>query len=125
MARLAWTGPNRLSMPISSMASGLPPSCTDQALERRRAMLKWDRPQRAADPVKLPSLHRASIVGHVVVDLHLARLDVRGRLVDGLLHVGRDQRLVVLVERPADAAFSKTERVNTRRELAVLGLLEG
>ena len=38
-------------------------------------------------------------VGHVIVDRDLARFDISRRSVRGLLHVGRDQVLVELVER--------------------------
>ena len=60
--------------------------------------------------------HRAVRVRHVVVNLDGARLDVGVSLLDGGLHLGGDQRLVVVVERPADAAFGETQDLDARLE---------
>ena len=51
----------------------------------------------------------AGVVAHVVVHLDLAGDDVGLGLLDLRLHLGRDQLLVVLVERPVDAAFLQAE----------------
>ena len=50
---------------------------------------------------------RALLVGHVVVHLDRAGDDVGGGLVGGGLHLGGDQRLVVVVERVADAVLRR------------------
>src|SRR4029079_16605345 len=63
-------------------------------------------------------------IRHVVVDLYRARLDVGLCLVNGRLHLIGDQRLVVVVERPADAAFGKAEDGDARLEGAILTGLE-
>src|SRR5688572_12352343 len=81
---LALTGPNALLMPLSSIAGcGL---FTDA-----------------------PRSHRALGIRHVVVDLDGAGDDVGAGLVGGGLHLGRDQRLVVVVEGPADAVLFQPE----------------
>src|SRR5262245_45237233 len=88
-ARLAWTAPNRLSMPISSIAGA---SAADAVI--------------APAPSGLPpSLHRAGIAGAVVDHLELPGDDVGARGVDRLLHVGGDQLAVVRVDRHADAVL--------------------
>src|SRR5215471_11359659 len=73
--RTAWTLPKDLWIPRSSMAA-----------------VTW-----------LRSL--AGVVAHVVMNGDLARHDVGLGLLDLGLHLRRDQLLVVLVERPVDAAF--------------------
>src|SRR5690349_17972698 len=91
--RLAWTVPKRLSIPTSSTAAGgspAPGSLTGRAPPRGCSV-------------------RAALVGHVVDHLDLARDDVLLRLVDALLHLRRDHRLVVVVERPADAVLRQPE----------------
>src|SRR5215212_9914801 len=80
-SRLAWTAPKRLPMWRSSIA------------EEFNAR---------------PS-HRALPVRHVVVHLDLAVLDVGGRGLDRAAHLGRDERLVVVVVGPGDAVLFQTE----------------
>src|SRR5215207_5896352 len=72
-SRLAWTAPKRLSMWRSSIAG---------AIVRRPS--SGTRPSRPAGMT--PLLNRAFPVGHVVVHLDLARLDVGRRGLDGGAH---------------------------------------
>src|SRR5215475_5306706 len=53
----------------------------------------------------------AGVVAHVVVNDDLARDDVGLGLLDLGLHLRRDQLLVVLVERPVDAAFLEAQHL--------------
>src|SRR5882672_12963375 len=54
----------------------------------------------------------AGVVAHVVVDDDLARDDVGLGGFHLGLHLGRDQLLVVLVERPIDAAFLQAQHLH-------------
>src|SRR5690349_1716362 len=53
----------------------------------------------------------AGVVAHIVVDDDLARDDVGLGLLDLGLHLRRDQLLVVLIERPVDAAFLQAQHL--------------
>src|SRR5512143_2535382 len=66
----------------------------------------------------------AAVVGHVVDDVDLAGDDVGLGRFDLGLHLGRDQLLVVLVERPVDAAFLEAKHLHVAFPLAVLHRLE-
>src|SRR5690349_15259545 len=80
--RLARTGPNDFSIDLSSIAGG----------------------PAVSDVIGACVSIRAGVVAHVVVHLDLAGDDVGLGLVDLGLHLGSDQFLVVLVERPVDPA---------------------
>src|SRR5262249_16699485 len=54
----------------------------------------------------------AGVVAHVIVDDDLARDDVGLGLLDLGLHLRRDQLLVVLVERPVDAALLEPQHLH-------------
>src|SRR5690348_3567844 len=82
--RFACTGPNDLSIARSSIAGGAPAVIGGRS-------------------------ESALIVAHVVVHLDLAGDDVGLGLLDLGLHFGCDELLVVLVERPVDAAFLEAE----------------
>src|ERR1700752_1677592 len=98
-ARLAWTAPKSLSMPISSTAG----AAAAAGAEPTRA------PAASSDD-GMPGL-RAGVVFGVVVPLDRAADDVLLRRLDLGLHVGRDQRLVVVVERPAHALLLEAEHL--------------
>src|SRR5260370_5213803 len=66
----------------------------------------------------------AGVVAHVIVDDDLARDDVGLGGLDLGLHLRRDQLLVVLVERPVDAAFLQPEHLHAALPCAALRRLE-
>src|SRR5260370_2333826 len=66
----------------------------------------------------------AGVVAHIVVDGDLARDDVGLGGVDLGLHLRRAQLLVVLVERPVDAAFLDAEHLQAALPAAGLRRLE-
>src|SRR5258708_38970401 len=66
----------------------------------------------------------AGVVAHIVVDDDLARDDVGLGGLDLGLHLGRDQLLVVLVERPVDAAFLEAQHLRAGLPGAGLRRLE-
>src|SRR6266851_2671399 len=66
----------------------------------------------------------AGVVAHIVVDDDLARDDVGLGSLDLGLHLRRDQLLVVLVERPVDAAFLEAEHLHAALPGAGLRRLE-
>src|ERR1700757_793575 len=66
----------------------------------------------------------AGVVAHVVVDDDLARDDVGLGGLDLGLHLRRDQLLVVLVERPVDAAFLQAQHLHPALPRAALRRLE-
>src|SRR5215831_373542 len=116
-ARFACTGPKRLSMLMSSTAGASPAA----GAGLRPAPATFDS---TPGDDGMPGL-RAGVVRRVVVHLDLAGDDVLLRVVDLGLHIGRDQRLVVVVERPVDAFFLEAEHLQARLPGAVLGGLEG
>src|SRR5215470_10841715 len=113
-ARLACTAPKRLSMPISSTA-GAADAAAAGATPAAAVPMEDDMPCRL----------RAVVVFRVVVDLDRAGDDVLLRLFDLGLHIGRDQRLVVVVERPAHTLFLEAEHLQPGLPGAVLRGLEG
>src|SRR5438132_4677182 len=100
MFRFAWTSPNHLSIPRSSIAA---------------APLSSSR----SDMVR-----SSELFSHVVGDLDLAGHDVGAGLLEPLLHVGGDESPVVLVERVADAALGHAERADARLPAPFLRGLE-
>src|SRR5438093_4576427 len=95
-SRLAWTSPNHLSMPRSSIADGATRS----------------------------TMFVPRLPGHVVGDLDLAGHDVGARLLEPLLHLRGDQAAGVLIERVADPALGDAQRAHAALQGAVLGGLE-
>ena len=67
----------------------------------------------------------AGFIRHVVVNRNRTGNDVSLYLVDGGQHFRRDQRLVVVVERKADAIFLEAEVGGAEFELVILCGLEG
>src|SRR5258708_23262924 len=65
----------------------------------------------------------AGVVAHVVDDDDLARDDVGLGRVDLGLHLRRDQLLVILIERPVDAAFLEPKHLDAGLPRAVVGCL--
>src|SRR5262245_39706248 len=96
ISRFACTAPNRLSIPRSSTAAAA-------------ELLTATSPVLCAAPFERRLCRRNPDLGelfrHIVGDLDLAGHDVGARLLEPLLHVGRDERAVVLIERVADAAL--------------------
>src|SRR5882762_6555728 len=118
--RLACTGPKRLSMPTSSTAGGgaAPAKGVPPSRSGRGAGRVTPKGRRAGSV-------RAALRRRVVDHLDLAADDVLLGLVDLGLHLGGDQRLVVVVERPADPVLGKPEAGDARLPGAVLGRHEG
>src|SRR3989442_16018711 len=112
-SRLAWTSPNHLSIPRSSIAGGAPLSVTfrsdmcrsERQLCRRNRFLFWERDRGGPPrpPPKLsppPGLFRP-VVGALVFPWHA----FGARLLAPLFHLPRDQGAAVLIQRIADAAL--------------------
>src|SRR5580692_1041984 len=100
-SRFAWTAPKRFSMWRNSMADGggvPPPAGT---APRRLASVSMLPPR----PARYPALGGTAIGFHVVLHLDLAGNDIGLCLFHLGLHVGGDQLLVVLIDRPIDATF--------------------
>src|SRR3954454_4818385 len=89
---LACTGPNDLSIDRSSMAGAV--------TSRGETSIRMGTTARSID---------AGVVAHVIVHLDLAGNDIGLGLIDLRLHLRADQLLIVLVERPVDAAFLQAE----------------
>src|SRR5689334_4752363 len=106
--RLAWTAPNRLSMPRSSITARGPPRSPRPARPRAAGALAERRPRASG-----PTCRRRSLRG-VVGDLDLARDDVGARLLEAALHLRGDQRAVVLVDGVAHAALGDAEDARAR-----------
>src|SRR2546422_1170377 len=131
-SRLAWTSPNHLSIPRSSVAGGAPLSVTfrsdmwrsERQLCRRNRFLFWERYRRGPSrpPPKLSPPPR--LFSHVVGDLDFPGHDVGARLLEPLFHLRSDQAAVVLIERIADAALGDTERAHAGLPRPVLRGLE-
>src|ERR1700722_526087 len=66
----------------------------------------------------------ALVVGHVVVDLNLARDDIRFRLIRFGSDLCAENDLVVVVDRVIDAALFQAQQKNTRLPVSVLGVHE-
>src|ERR1700677_4282508 len=82
-----------------------------------------DARHRVSKDVKAP-LRWALVVGHVVVDLNLARDDVRFRLIGLGSYFGAENRLVVVIDRVVDAALFQAQHKDTRLPVSVLGVHE-
>src|SRR5438445_4755830 len=122
MFRFAWTSPNHLSIPRSSIA-GAPLSSTSRSdmvrSERRLCRRNRVLGEASEGAVEAPSEFKggeapSELFSHVVGDLDLAGHDVGAGLLEPLLHVGGDETPVVLVDRVADAALGHAERADSR-----------
>src|SRR5271165_5926303 len=78
----------------------------------------------AGNGISASALHRALVVGHIVVDLNLSGDDVRLDRVELGLDLRRQQALVVLVDGVIDPAVLKAEDLNARLPYAVLSVHE-
>src|SRR5262245_39451240 len=110
-SRLAWTFPNHLSTPRSSMTGGDGPPGPPAAGR--------------VSPPAVSAIRTGRLLGHVVGDLDLAGHDVGARLLEPLLHLRGDQLAVVLVDRVADPALGHAQVADTGLPRPVLGALEG
>src|SRR5262249_22895461 len=124
MSRLAWTAPNDLSMPRSSMTGGAAPG---ESEARSPALIRLpfarSRPGGPGREARRPP--PAVLLPHVVGDLDLAGPDVGARLLEPLLHLRGDQAPVVLVDRVPDAALGDPQVAHAGLPGPVLGGLEG
>src|SRR5262245_61513817 len=99
-ARLAWTAPNRLSMPRSSITA--------------RGSFRRGPQARGVPAACARATGRPGSLRGVVGDLDLAGDDVGARLLEAALHLRGDQRAVVLVDRVAHAAVGDPEDARAR-----------
>src|SRR5258708_36372682 len=121
LIRVDWPAPFSPTMPVIAplrIASDTPrTACTAQ-----NDLWMPESSVAAATAIRVSSL--AGVVAHVGVDNDLARDDVGLGCVDLGLHLGCHQLLVVLVERPVDAAFLQPERLDAALPATVLCRLE-
>src|SRR5262245_1639296 len=104
-SRLAWTAPNDLSIPRSSMTVAAPLSiCSAPSGGFAAAILGGDTGRGLRPP--------SGSLRHVVGDLDLAGRDVGASLREPPLHFRRDQAAIVLIEREADAALGHTQHAH-------------
>src|SRR5690606_6859098 len=107
---LAWTGPNRLLILMSSMAG------SDAVAAAPESRCESASPCAPSEVTRVTSDARAGAVRHVVVDCDLARDDLRLQFFDLGSHIGGDQVLVVLVDRIAHTVLGEAENGQARLE---------